>query len=680
MMFIIHVKITLMICMMISCFAVEEPNRLPKVLSGAVPKKDFIAAHYRGLAAAAFEDWQRTYRPVDWQEQRERLKQLIIDKSGMKLYPELPVDVRVTRTIRQKDYVIKNIYFQSRPGIYATANLYLPVGEGPFPAVVVTHGHWPDARRSEIFQSVAQSLVQAGYVALTLDAWGAGERCSEAGIQEYHGANLGASLLNVGETLLGVQLTDNIRAVDLLSTLPEVDVNRIGATGASGGGNQVMWLAALDERIKAAIPVVSVGTFQSYVMNSNCVCELLPEGLTFTEESGVLGLVAPRALNIFNATKDTNPAFLPSEMLRTFDHAKQLFAAVNSEEKLNYVLFDTGHGYWPEMRLAMLNWFDRELKGTEEQRQEMKIEPMDATDLATFGAKDRDNNVMTTASFCRERGEALKDSLLTSASFSVQDKENQLLAILGKNEGSLANEILAFGEEDGWWKRALLTQQKQHIPFLWKRPKETSQLYRIFIHTNGKDSIALEAVRKAIDNGEHVILMDVWGTGEQYSFEAKKIDGQLPPFHTLSRSALWLGRTVMGEWVRDLEAMMSWIYQKGGKISAIEAHRETAIAALIFSIKHPVGSLALYHCPYSYQFDGRTGIDFYNMAVHLPGILKWGNVSLMTALSTAKVHFLNARSMSGSVLGNSGKREFEKEVASYCQKLNKEIQRIYWTE
>src|SRR5690606_40370156 len=71
--------------------------------------------------------------------------------------------------------------------------------------------------------------------------------------------------------------------VDLLLSLPFVDKENIGATGASGGGNQTMWFAALDERIKAAMPIVSVGTFESAVMGSNCVCELMPGGLTFTE-------------------------------------------------------------------------------------------------------------------------------------------------------------------------------------------------------------------------------------------------------------------------------------------------------------------------------------------------------------------------------------------------------------
>ena len=188
------------------------------------------------------------------------------------------------------------------------------------------HGHWRDAKTEEgSIQRVGHSLALNGYVCLTIDAFGAGERSTIHGITEYHGYNLGASLMNIGESLLGVQVSENMRAVDLLCSLSYVDSKKIGATGASGGGNQTMWLTAVDERIKAAVPVVSVGTFESYIMRSNCICECLVDGLTFTEESGVLALVAPRAIKMCNHHKDGIPTFLPAEMLRSYNNARPVF-------------------------------------------------------------------------------------------------------------------------------------------------------------------------------------------------------------------------------------------------------------------------------------------------------------------------------------------------------------------
>ena len=104
-----------------------------------------------------------------------------------------------------------------------------------------------------------------------------------------------------------MQVYDNHRAVDYLLTRPEVDGERIGVTGASGGGNQTMYAGALDERFKAVVPVCSVGNYQAYLQAACCVCEVLPGALRFTEEGDVLGLVAPRALMVVNATKDALP-------------------------------------------------------------------------------------------------------------------------------------------------------------------------------------------------------------------------------------------------------------------------------------------------------------------------------------------------------------------------------------
>ena len=284
------------------------------------------------------------------------------------------------------------------------------------------HGHWPDARRTEITQTTAQLLAMNGYVCINLDAWGAGERGTDHE-HEYHGSSLGASLLNIGKTLLGLQLTDNIRAVDLLCSLPYVQKQNIGATGASGGGNQTMWLSAVDNRIKAAVPVVSVGSFESYIMNSNCVCELLPHGLTFTEEDAVLSLIAPRALKILNGMNDTNPSFSHIQMLKNYSGAKKVYESQNKSENIDYQLFNTGHGYWPEMQLAMLNWFNKNLKEAPSKNirglEEVKILPIET--LATINEKNKDR-IVTTEEYCKQIGRELKEKFKKEKKINAPSK------------------------------------------------------------------------------------------------------------------------------------------------------------------------------------------------------------------------------------------------------------------
>src|SRR5205823_9148543 len=190
-------------------------------------------------------------------------------------------------------------------------------------------------------QARCLGLVKLGFIVLAVDAFGAGERYTAPAKGTYHGALYGATLWPVGQTLLGMQVYDNRRAVDYLLTRPEVDGTRLGITGASGGGNQTMYAGALDDRFGAVVPVCSVGTYQAYLHAACCVCEVLPGGLRLTEEGDVLGLVAPRALMVINATKDAYQ-FSVGEAARSMDRATKVFALYQAPEKIKHAVFDSG--------------------------------------------------------------------------------------------------------------------------------------------------------------------------------------------------------------------------------------------------------------------------------------------------------------------------------------------------
>jgi len=129
-----------------------------------------------------------------------------------------------------------------------TALLEAPKAGGrKSPAVLFPHGHWPHGRFQPEIQARAIGLSRLGYVVLTLDKYGYGER-------KFTGHHEAFYLLPSGLTLEGLQIWDNMRAVDYLLTRADVDPERIGITGASGGGNQTMYTAALDTRIAAGAP------------------------------------------------------------------------------------------------------------------------------------------------------------------------------------------------------------------------------------------------------------------------------------------------------------------------------------------------------------------------------------------------------------------------------------------
>src|SRR3954451_19700145 len=211
---------------------------------------DLIENNLRHEAILRFPLFQLPGTKSEWSTDRVQLKNEIIKKTGALTHQDLPLNLKETGSLKMKGYTVKNISFQTRPGIYATANLYIPEGAGKFPGVIVMMGHSTEGRLYDKYQAVGITLALNGYVGLCIDPWGSGERTTIHGVFEDHGDenNLGAALMDVGQPLMGMLITDNIRGVDLLSSLPYVDANKIGATGASGGGNQTMWLTAMDER------------------------------------------------------------------------------------------------------------------------------------------------------------------------------------------------------------------------------------------------------------------------------------------------------------------------------------------------------------------------------------------------------------------------------------------------
>src|SRR5262249_22296645 len=149
--------------------------------------------------------------------------------------------------------------------------------------------------------------------------------------------------------------------VDYLLSRPEVDGERLGITGASGGGNQSMYAGALDERFRAVVPVCSVGTYQAYLHAACCVCEVLPGALRLAEEGDVLALVAPRALLVINATKDAFQ-FSVAEALKSVLRARAVYKLYDTDDKLRHSTFESPHAYNQPMREAMYGWMTKWLK------------------------------------------------------------------------------------------------------------------------------------------------------------------------------------------------------------------------------------------------------------------------------------------------------------------------------
>ncbi len=648
--------------------AFYKPDSLPSVLPEN--HSDLLENRLRFEGMMKFAGHQLPGTLDEWKIVRKHLRDEIISSTGITFNHDLPLDMKVTGSETMKGYTVKNIYFQTRPGVYATASLFVPDGKGPFPAVVNMLGHWRKAKIDSTGpQAVGHSLASNGYVCLTIDPWGSGERTTVHGIFEDHGDgnNLGSSLFNIGESLMGIEVSDNIRAVDLLCSLPYVDKNKIGATGASGGGNQTMWLAAMDDRVTAAVPVVSVGTFNSYIMGTPCICEVIPDALAITEEAGILALVAPRAIKMCNHNKDANPAFFPSEMIRSYNNARPVFKMLGVENNISYQLFDLPHGYMREDREALLGWLDLHLKGigNGSARKEVPFQQLPEAKLMVFETGKRSPLIKTTGEYCMEKGYELKKSNLEKNSVDVSGKKKELEKILHLDEQDNLLRVHRFSKQEGWERVALETSDRKLIPVLIRTPKGNNAEYVIICDPEGKNNISSELINNLIKSGSGIAIADLSGTGEA-AFKTESINYSKGKLRVLARSQMWLGKTILGEWVKELVIVSSFLSNdyKAETIN-LDGSKEAGLAGLFYgALSGNANSITVRNSPVSFMFDDRENVDFYSSAVFLMGIINWGDISLAAALAGSNIEFIGPRTISGRKINEKElkecKSEFEK--------------------
>jgi hypothetical protein len=399
-------------------------------------------------------------------------------------------------------------------------------------------------------------------------------------------------------------------------------------------------------------------------MHSNCICELPIDALTFTEESGVIGLVAPRAIKMCNHSKDDIPTFLPVQMLRTYNNAKSIYELYDEGKNISFQLSDTNHGYFQADREAMIGWFNLHLKGVGDGSplKEVPFKIFTQDELLVFPKGQRDKNVTTIAEYCIRTGNTLREKYLKTASFDNVSLREALKSILRMNEKSAVINVMEYADEGKWKRFALLTNDGGLIPLIVEPAKNAGGNYVLILQPQGKAGVSEQLLDEYRSKGTGIVLVDLWGTGEAASAVADSLDGGTA-FHTLLRTDLLLGRSVMGEWVKETELINKFVRERfKSKSIALDGAKEAAISSLLYSSLYPdVQEVIVRDAPVSYLFDNRDSVDFYNMAVHLPGFLKWGDLSLAAALSGKNVVFVHPRTMSGIPLSTSQLSAFREE-------------------
>jgi dienelactone hydrolase len=322
----------------------------------------------RHLAARAAE-LEREFLPAvktaaDFEKARPALHQEYLYMLGLWPLPEkTPLNAKVTGRLEQPGYIVEKLHFQSRPGLYVTADLYLPQpAQGRYPAILVQCGHSNEKRdgNKTAYQDHGIWFAAHGYVALVTDSLQLGEI---AGV--HHGTYREGRWWwqSAGYTPAGVECWNAIRALDYLASRPEVDPERIGATGISGGGSATMWIAAADERVKAAAPVSGMADLGYYVgedgVNGHCDCMFLYNQARWNW-TAIPALICPRPLLFVNS--DADSIFPMSANERIIARLERLYARFGASDKVDAMVSIGGHAYRTDIRRAVFEFFNRHLK------------------------------------------------------------------------------------------------------------------------------------------------------------------------------------------------------------------------------------------------------------------------------------------------------------------------------
>jgi cephalosporin-C deacetylase-like acetyl esterase len=273
-----------------------------------------------------------------------------------------PLNAKVTGVVERPSYRIEKLYFESLPKLCVTANLYVPTKlTARAPGVVYVCGH-SDTQKVH-YQAHPRRFAELGFVTLIVETVQLGE------VRGYHHGPYYEGWFHWysrGYTPAGIELLNAVRGLDLLAARPDVDANRLGVTGISGGGATTWWAAAGDERVRAAAPACGTATLASQIedltIDGHCDC------MWWTNTYGwdladVGALIAPRPLLIASANHD--PLFNIVAIREVHAQLQSLYEKLDATDNLRLVETPGGHGYQPASRTAIFSWFLKHLAGRE---------------------------------------------------------------------------------------------------------------------------------------------------------------------------------------------------------------------------------------------------------------------------------------------------------------------------
>ncbi len=518
---------------------------------GDVMIDKYLAAEADKLAAK-YLDGAKTIE--EWKQKRPRLYQEYMDMLGLWPIPEkTPLMATKTGEVEAHGVVVENIHFQSKPGLYVTANVYRARNDkSKRPAIVYVCGHSSKGRdgNKSAYQDHGFWFANNGYVCIVLDTLQLGEipgvHHGTFGQPWRHLASQERKRLElpefenrfwwhaIGYSPAAVECWNGIRAIDYLLTRPDVDPDKIGVTGISGGGAATFWIAAADERVKVAVPVSGMSDLESYVknkvINGHCDCMFLYNTYQW-DWTTIAALVAPRPLLFANS--DNDPIFPMDGNRRIIAKLRKIYGMYDKPNLVDDYISSGGHAYRPDLRVAVFKFLNKHLQGDTTTPVEdcAKYTPLEGRKLRVF---PEDSDLPKDALNGR-----IDEFFIPQAKVKLPEK--------GKFEE---------------WKNALLKElrEKAFRPFPVRIPLPEQVSYggisALYVSHFGDPQIHfMDLSRATATDKEKVTSLRLTTTARMLGIGEFFVSPRKSPPNYVERSHLLLGRTLDQGWLWDAASM-----------------------------------------------------------------------------------------------------------------------------
>ena len=432
----------------------------------------------------------------EWEARAAHLRKQILSSAGLLPLPErTPLHPQIFGRLERQGYTVEKVLLETMPGFYLGGNLYRPAGKsGKFPGVASPHGHW-DYGRIENSSTVSVpgrciNLARQGYVVFSYDMVGYNDTIQTP--HEFAGRREDLWGFNP----LGLQLWNSMRVIDFLQSLPDVDVERIAVTGASGGGTQTFLVSAVDPRVKFVAPVNMISASMQ-----GGVCESAP-GLrlgTFNVEIGAL--MAPRPLLMVSASGDWTRNTPHDE----FPAIQSIYKLYGKPELVEQEQVDAPHNYNRQSREIVYSFFGRYVLGEKDPSvlKEKNFRVEKPQDLLALHNRKLPDNAVTYEGLLEQWIRAAKRQNDVSDRDSLRERLTLALAAEWPSE--------ALSEKDG--ERIVLGRagKGDRVPGIWIPGTGPAAL---MVHPEGSEAGRKTPEAKAwLSAGKPLLAIDAYQTG-----------------------------------------------------------------------------------------------------------------------------------------------------------------------